>query len=149
MTTTPSHSRPTYDDVNLILRLYEMRREDRLRDARRWFTASFKVKTHEEFTALCPGGSETNASYRMVTTYWEMVASFVTTGVLNQELFFQSGRELLFAWERVRDILPLIRDMNKNPLELKNLELVATAYIEWWNRQAPGAYEAFSKRVRG
>src|SRR5450432_1272211 len=66
MTTTPSHSRPTYDDVNLILRLYEMRREDRLRDARRWFTASFKVKTHEEFTALCPGGSETNASYRMV-----------------------------------------------------------------------------------
>jgi hypothetical protein len=146
---TTSASRPTYDDVNLILKLYEMRREDRLREARRWFAASFKVRTYEQFTATCPAGSEPNASYRMVTTYWEMVASFVTAGVLNQELFFQSGRELLFTWERVRDVLPRIREVNKNPLELKNLELVATAYIEWWNELSPGGYEAFSKRVRG
>ena len=90
-------ARATYDDVNLILRLYEMRRDDRLREARKWFTGSFKVKTFEEFTALCPPGSEPNASYRMVTTYWEMVASFLTSGVLNAELFYQSGRELLFV----------------------------------------------------
>jgi hypothetical protein len=149
MTMTTTTSKPTYDDVNLILKLYEMRREDRLREARRWFIASFKVKTFEEFTALCPGGSEPNASYRMVTTYWEMVASFVTTGVLNQELFFQSGRELLVVWERIRDILPRMREVNRNPIDLKNVELVATAYIGWWNAQAPGAYEAFSQRVRG
>ena len=141
-------ARPTYDDVNLILKLYDLRREDRLREARRWFAASFKVKTLEEFTALCPGGSEPNASYRMVTGYWEMVASFVTNGVLHQELFFQSGQELLFTWERVRDVLPQIRDVRKNPLELKHVEVVAKAYIEWWNKQAPGAYDAFSKRIR-
>ena len=101
-----SGRRATYDDVNLILRLYEMRREARMREARKWFTGSFKVKTFEEFQALCPPGSEPNASYRMVTTYWEMVASFLTSGVLNAELFYQSGRELLFVWERVRDIVP-------------------------------------------
>ena len=142
-------ARATYDDVNLILRLYEMRREDRLREARKWFTGSFKVKTFEEFQTLCPAGSEANASYRMVTTYWEMVASFLTSGVLNNELFYQSGRELLFVWERVRDIVPAAREVFKHPRELRNLEEAATAYIGWWNHTSPGAYEAFSKRVRG
>lgn len=142
-------ARATYDDVKLILKLYDMRREDRLRQARAWLAASFKVKTWEDFVALCPPGSEQNASYRMVVTYWEMVASFLTTGVLNAELFYQSGRELLFVWERVRDLVPHLRVQYKHPGELKNLESAATAYIEWWNKQSPGAYEAFSKRVRG
>jgi hypothetical protein len=139
----------TYDDVSLILKLYDLRREDKLRAARAWFIANFKVKTLEEFQKLCPPGSEANASYRMVTTYWEMVASFITSGVLNRELFYQSGRELLLCWERVRDLLPQVRDAYKNPAELKNLEAAAQGYIAWWNVQAPGAYEAFSKRIRG
>lgn len=142
-------ARATYDDVNVILRLYEMRREDRLREARKWFTGSFKVKSFEEFQALCPPGSEPNASYRMVVTYWEMVASFLTSGVLNAELFYQTGRELLFVWERVRDVLPIVREKNGYTRELKNLEEAAAAYISWWNHTAPGAYDAFSKRVRG
>ena len=81
-------ARATYDDVNLILRLYEMRREDRLREARKWFTGSFKVKTFEEFQALCPGGSDPNASYRMVVTYWDLAASLITSGLLQPELFY-------------------------------------------------------------
>jgi hypothetical protein len=139
----------TYDDAKLLMELYEMRREPRLREARRWFTASFKVKTYEELIALCPPGSEPNASYRMVTTYWEMVASFITSGILHEELFFQSGRELLLCWERVRDVVPQVRAQLKNPIEWKNLETVATAYITWWNAAAPGAYDAFVKRVKG
>jgi hypothetical protein len=142
-------ARATYDDVNLIMRLYETRRDDRMREAREWFRASFKVKSYEEFQALCPPGSESNASYRMVTTYWEMVASFLTSGVLNAELFYQSGRELLLVWERVRDILPAARETMKHPRELRNLEEAAAAYIAWWNQTSPGAHEAFTKRVRG
>ena len=141
-------ARATYDDVKLILKLYEMRREERMREARRWFAASFKVKTLDDFTTLCPPGSEANASYRMVTTYWEMVASFLTSGPLSPELFYHSGRELLFVWERVRDIVPAIRESYKHPREMKNLEDAAASYIAWWNAQAPGAYDAFSKRVR-
>jgi hypothetical protein len=141
--------KPSYDDVNLVLKLYDMRREPRMREARRWFTGSFKAKSLDDFNALCPSGSEQHASYRMVTTYWEMVASFVTSGVLNDELFFQTGRELLFCWERVRDLVPHVRELYKNPIELRNLEAAAKLYIKWWNKQAPGAYEAFSRRVRG
>ena len=149
MTMMSGAARATYDDVNLILRLYEMRREDRLREARKWFTSSFKVKSFEEFQALCPPGSEPNASYRMVTTYWEMVASFLTSGVLNAELFYQSGRELLFVWERLRDLAPSFREQYKHQYEYKNLEAAAKTYIDWWTTQAPGAYEAFTARVRG
>lgn len=141
--------RATYDDVKLLMQLYDMRREPRLREARKWFVASFKVRTLDELNALCPPGSEQNASFRMVTTHWEMVASFMTSGVLSHELFFQSGRELLLCWERVRDVLPALRESLKNPIEFRNLETMALAYIEWWNKQAPGAYQAFSARIRG
>jgi hypothetical protein len=137
----------TFDDVNLILRLYEMRRDDRMREARAWFAGNFKARTFEEFTALCPPGSEANASYRMVTSYWEMVASFITSGVLHHELFYQSGRELLFCYARVRHVLPEVRDKLGNRNELKNLERVAQGFIAWWNEQAPGAYDAFCKRI--
>lgn len=141
--------RATFDDVNLILTLYDTRREPRLREARQWFAASFRPRTLEDLHALCPPGTDQNAFYRMVTTHWEMVASFLTSGVLNPELFYQSGRELLFCWERVRDLVPPLREANKNPLEFSNLEAAAAGYIAWWNGNAPGAYEAFSKRVRG
>src|SRR5437763_1064565 len=146
---TTGANRPTYNDVDVILRLYEMRREARMREARRWFATHFKAKTMEEFNITCPPGSEPNASYRMLTTYWEMVASFIMNGVLNEELFFQSNREFLFVWERVRDVIPEIRMAFGSPIELKNLETVSDAYIRWWNQRAPGAYDAFSKRVRG
>jgi hypothetical protein len=142
-------ARATYDDVKLIVKLYDMRREERMRQARAWFSASFRARTLEDFASLCPPGSEQNASFRMVATYWEMVASFLTTGVLNAELFYQSGRELLFVWERLRDLAPLMREQYKHPGEFKNLEAAAKAYVEWWTKQAPEAYEAFTKRVRG
>lgn len=139
----------TYDDVNLILKLYDMRREPRLREARAWFSDSFKAASQEDVNKLCPKGSAENASYRMVVTHWEMVASFITSGVLNQELFFQSGRELLFVWERVRDLVPEMRETYKDPMYLRNFETVANSYIEYMNRQSPDMYAAFSKRVRG
>jgi hypothetical protein len=139
--------RATFDDVNLILKLYEMRREPRMRDARLWFAANFKAKTLQELTALCPPGSEPNASYRMVTSYWEMVGSFITDGVLNAELFYKSGRELLFVYARLRHVLPAIREKFENPSELKNLEVASRGFIKWWNDQHPGAFEAFCIRI--
>jgi hypothetical protein len=137
----------TFDDVNLILKLYEMRREPRMREARLWFAANFKARTLPEFATLCPPGSEANASYRMVTSYWEMVASFITDGVLNAELFYKSGRELLLVYARLRHVLPAIREKYGNPGELQNLEIAASGFIKWWNDQHPGAFEAFCVRL--
>ena len=139
----------TYDDVNLILRLYEMRLEDKLRQARDWFAKSFKAKTMEEFHILCPPAFDTNAYYRMVVSYWEMVASFITSGVLDEALFFQSGMELLFCWERIRDLVPEARAQFKNDNLYKNLETVASRLIQHLDKTSPGAYAAFSARVRG
>jgi hypothetical protein len=142
-------ARATYDDANLILKLYDLRREERMRKARAWFSASFRARTLQDFAALCPPNSDELASYRMVTSYWEMAASFVTSGVLSSELFFQSGRELLLVWERIRDLVPAIRQQNTDPLAFSNLESVARDFIAYLERRGPGAYAAFSARARG
>jgi hypothetical protein len=140
--------KPTYDDANLILHLFEMRREERMRQARAWFTAKFKVKNYDEIAKLAPGGSDENASYRMVISYWDLVGSFITSGVLNKELFFQSGRELLLVFERIRDVLPAIREAYKDPGYLHHLETVGTEYAAYFKKQSPEAYEAFLKRIK-
>ncbi len=139
----------TYDDVNLILRLYEMRREEKLRTARAWFSSSFKVKSLAELGQLCPKGSDTDAYARQVITYWDMVASFITGGVLNEELFFQSGRELLFVWTRLQPILDELRAVYKDPGMHKNLEVVGISFAEYQRKQSPEGYENFVARVRG
>jgi len=142
-------SQPTYDDVKLILKLYDLRREERLRAARAWFSANFKVKTMAEFNALCPVGSDNNAFARQVTTYWDMVGSFITSGVLNRELFYESGRELLFVWTRIEPFLGEWRATVKDPNLLKNLETVGRAFAEHWKKQNQDAYETWAARVRG
>lgn len=143
-------SRPTYDDANLVLKLYDMRREERLRKARAWFAANFKgVTTLEQFQKTCAPGTDENAFFRMTTTYWEMAASFVTTGVLNEGLFYESGRELLFVWERVKEYVAAYRQANKDQTYLKNLETVGLSFATRYRTSAPEGYEAFVKRVRG
>src|ERR1700722_14536582 len=112
----------TYDDANLILRLYELRREETLRKARAWFVSNFDVASAEEMMQKYPFGSEENTSFRMVVSYWDMAASFVVAGVLNQELFFQSNGELLIVWEKARKVIDAFRQVTKNPHSWANLE---------------------------
>jgi len=137
-----ANQQATYDDANLCLRLYELRREETMRKARNWF-AAFSAKTPADFPA--PGTPE-NAYLRMVTSYWDMAASFVTSGVLNEELFMQTNGELLFVWEKVRELVPQVRAQNKNPNYLKNLETVGAAAIK---RMPAEAYQSFSAMVKG
>ena len=137
----------TYDDANLLLRLYETRREEKLRQARDWFNKNFHANTVDEFLKLCPIGSQENAYYRMVTSYWEMAASFVTNGVLHRDLFVQNSRELLFVWIRISDFVPVWRERMGNPNYVRNFETVAAGMIE--DEQRAGSYEGFRKMVRG
>ena len=139
----------TYDDVNLMLRLYDMRREEKMRMARNWFVANFKPKSMAEFNHLCPPGSDQNAMARQVTSYWDMVASFIQAGVLNQELFFQTNRELLVVWVRVHPIVAEVRAAFKDPSYMKNLESVANAYVEYLNKIDPETFPAFKARIGG
>ena len=121
----------TYEDATLLLRLYELRRDDRMRTARTWFSRSFRAGTLKEFDKLCPGGSEENASFRMVVSYWEMAASFVTRGILHQDLFMQNSSELGLVWEQIRRIAPALRDKFQNQNLFSNIERVAGAMDEY------------------
>jgi hypothetical protein len=139
----------TYEDVNLVLKLYEMRREEKMRAARSWFAGNFLPTNMEEFMKVAPPGSDENAYFRQVVSYWEMVAGFITQGVLNQELFFQSGQEMLLTYTRLKQVLPQIRETFKNPNAYLNLEKVSKEYINYMNRNDAGTYAAFEARING
>jgi hypothetical protein len=137
--------KPNHHDVEVILKLYELRREDRMRKARGWMFG-YKANNAAEHQAACPPGSEQDASYRMVTSYWDMAASFVTSGAINKDLFLQSAGEMLFVWEKTKGTIADSRKAMGNPKYLSNLETVAQALIA---NMDPAAYQAFSARVRG
>jgi len=140
--------KPNHHDVDVILKLYELRREDRMRKARGWLF-TYKASTAAEHQAACPPGSDQDAYFRMVTSYWDMAASFVTSGVLNKDLFLQSAGEMLFVWEKTKAAIEGTRKATGNPNYLRNLEEIAKALIEKMNQSNPKAYEAFSTRIRG
>ncbi|MGH9831245.1 MAG: DUF4760 domain-containing protein, partial [Blastocatellia bacterium] len=94
-------SKATYDDAQLILRLYELRREEKMRQARDWYTGKFFPQTMDDLKVIQNFAVPENAYFRMVTSYWDMVASFIVQGVLNPELFIESGGEMIFVWAKV------------------------------------------------
>jgi hypothetical protein len=138
----------TYDDANLILRLYDLRREEKMRAARNWFVANFRCKTMAEMSALCPPGTEFNAYFRQVVSYWDMAGSFVNCGVLNPDLFFTNTREILLTWIRVQPLIGDMRTAFKDPSYLGNLEKAGNAAAEFITRTAgEEAYRGFVARI--
>jgi hypothetical protein len=133
----------TYEDANLVLKLYELRRDETLRKAREWFVGNFNANNPEEMMTKYPFGSQENTYARMVISYWDMACSFVTAGVLNQELLFESAGELTIVWEKIRALAPGFRAMMKNPKVWGNLETVGNASIEYMKSKGPEAYEGF------
>jgi hypothetical protein len=146
--TVPYMDKPTHHDVDVILKLYDLRREDRMRKARSWLFG-YKASNAAEHQAACPPGSDQEAYYRMVTSYWDMAASFVTSGAVNKDLFLQNAGELLFVWEKAKGTIADSRKTMGNPKYLSNLETVAQAMIENMSKGDPKAYEMFSARVKG
>ncbi len=136
-----------HHDAELLLRLYDMRREEKLRRAREWFTHEFHTQPQEEFIRNFPPGSQENAYFRMVITYGEMVGSIVNSGLIKQDFFFQNTGEFFGVWEKIKPMITAIRENFKNQLLWKNLEQMATNYEEWMNKRAPGAIGAYRERI--
>ena len=137
----------TYQDAELIMKLYDMRREERLRAARAWFAGNVFVRSSAEVMEKYPPGSDHNAYFRMVLGYWEMAASFVVRGIVHEEIFFENSAEMLAVWERSKGFIEDLRRVRKNPLFFANLEKGSKKMIEWMNRNAPGAHEALVAMV--
>ena len=138
-----------HHDAELLLRLYDLRREAKLRQAREWFMREFHPKSFEEFLKLCPPGTEQNTFMRMNVTYWEMAASIVNHGLIQEDLFFENTGEFWIVWDKVRNLVRAFREQNKNPATWKNLETLAEKYEKWMAKRAPEALEALRKRLAG
>jgi hypothetical protein len=139
---------PTYEDAKLLLKLYDLRREEKLRAARKWLGSMPQLRSRAHYLELAPAGSEENAYFRMALTYWDMAATLVATGVLHKELFFRGNNlELLFVWEKVRPMIGELREASKNRMYGAALEEVAGDYIAWYDEHSPGFYQQLQTNV--
>ncbi len=117
-----TRSVPTYEDARLVLRLYELRREEKLRAAREWFVTKFFPASAADLETLYGTRGIENTYFRMVTSYWDMAASFVVRGVLNGDLLLDSAGEMLLVWAKLENLLPQIRGKIVSQVFLSNLE---------------------------
>jgi len=135
-------SEVTHEQVNLMLRLYDIRREPRLREARDWYGMHFNPTSAEQVMQIAPPGSQENAFMRMVLSYWEMVASIVNRGLIDEDFFFENTGEQWMVWERFKAVAPAFRQIFKNPTAFGQLEKHVQNLEKWREKRAPGATEA-------
>ncbi len=135
-------------DADLLLRLYDLRREAKLRQAREWIIREYHAGSLEEHRAQYPPGSEKDAFFRMVVGYWDMVGSIVNRGLIKEEFFFENTGEFWIVWDKVRQLAPTLRTANKNPLMWSNLQTLAEKYEAWMAKRAPEALAALRERIQ-
>jgi hypothetical protein len=132
---TTSMVQPTYDDASLLLRLYEIRREAKMRQARHWFLFEFKPGAWGQLRNQFFTGEEQDNHLRMVVSYWDMVCALVKQGVLNKDLFYSTNGEHLVVWDKTKPWVEGVRQEFKNPLMLRHLEEIAEDTMQWRKRQ--------------
>ena len=111
-------------DADLILKLYDLRREKTMRDARNWFF-TFDPKTPQDFVEDVT--SDKSGLYRMVTSYWDMACSLVNNGAIDAQMFNDANGEHLFVFAKMEPFLPALREEMGNPDFLEHLEKVVKA----------------------
>jgi hypothetical protein len=94
--------KPNHADAELLLHLYEVRRDPELRRARAWFLTEFKATAWSEIQGRYLTHEDADRYFRMTTSYWEMVGTLVNRGVLHADLFFDHTGEDLVTWERCK-----------------------------------------------
>jgi len=94
--------KPTPADAEVLMRLYEIRRDPELRRARQWFLTEFKATEWSEIKAGYLKFADEDRWFRMTTSYWEMVGSMVNREVVHPELFFDHTGEDIVTWERCK-----------------------------------------------
>ena len=145
-------SKPTHEQAQLHLQVYDLRREARLRQARDWFQQNYHAETVEEAMKVAAPGTEHGTFFGMVIGYWEQACSLLNYGLLHDQLFFETSGEFFGIWERVKPIIAQGREMWKNQLFLGHIEKAAKRYETWIEKRAPGhlaAMREFTKQMRG
>ena len=110
-----------HHDAELILKLYELRREPVMREARTWFF-TFNPQSPQDFLDALT--SDKSGYYRMVVSYWDMAASFVNNGAIDAQMFNDANGEHLFVYAKLEPFLEDLRRESGNPDFLAHLEKV-------------------------
>src|SRR5919205_2319941 len=114
-------SKIKYKDDDLILKLYDLRREKTMRDARNWFF-TFNPQNLKDFMDVLT--SDKSGLYRMVISYWDMACSLVNNGAIDSQMFNDANGEHLFVYAKLEPFLPALREEMGNPNFLSHLEKV-------------------------
>ena len=109
-------------DVLAILKLYELRGEARMREARAWFFTEFAPGSGREIVRLLLSGERQSAFYRMVASHWDIAASFVNNGGIDERLFLEGNSEHVVVYAKLQPFLAEVREIMGEPDYLANLE---------------------------
>lgn len=118
-----SKEQADYQDADLALRVYELRREPVMRESRKAITFQFWPKTFEDVQAVTKAEHPLNACYRQVASFWEMVYGFVRHGIVNPDFFLESNGEGLFLFAKIHPFLDELRKAT-SPTAYGNVEWV-------------------------
>jgi len=111
-----------FESATLNLKLFNLRREPVLREARQWFLADFNPESFDELVAIA--GGPRNASWRMVLGYWDMAASLVTAGAIEAEAFRAAHGEIFLTFAKVYPFLSELRTAAEEPAFCRHVEAV-------------------------
>jgi hypothetical protein len=131
-------SKPRFEDAQLLLRLYELRREPEMRRARAYMISEFNVSTWDDLRPHYLTGDDLDRHFRMVTSYWDMVGVFVNWGLIDEDLFFDATGEDIVVWNKIAGVIPGVREQVR-PTYLWNFERMAKRHRAWREASYPTA----------
>jgi hypothetical protein len=140
--------KPTAEDAQIIMKLYDLRREAEMRKARAWYAGWWPANADDILQLLSGFGTQENAWFRQVNGYWVMAASFVLRGALNEELFFDSSAEMWFMFSKLQPFLKEVREKANIPQGFLSVEKVASRSQDGRDRMAMMAKRAEAMRAK-
>jgi L-rhamnose mutarotase len=130
-------------DAQVIMQLFELRREAEMRKARDWFAAQFHPQSVDDImSVLSQFGSDGNRFFRMVTSYWEMAATMANHGAVNEQLFLDTQNEMFFIFAKIHPYLDAFREKMGSPDAMRNVETLINK-----SETSRKKLEAFKKRI--
>jgi hypothetical protein len=122
-----------HHDAELILKLYDLRREKTMREARQWFI-TFNPQGPQDFMDVLTG--DKSGWYRMVISYWDMACSLVNNGAIDAEMFNDANGEHIFVYAKMEPFIPMLREQFGVPQFLAHLEKTVKALPDYETRLA-------------
>jgi hypothetical protein len=144
-------TKPTHEQAQLHLQIYEQRREPKLRQARDWFFENYFPQSFDDALRIAAPGTDGGRFTGMVFGYWEQACALLNYGLLHEDLFFETSGEFFMTWERVKPIITQGREKFVYKQFLANLEKAAQRYEAWIEGRSPGhtaAMPEFMKTLR-